>query len=125
MLSNSAGTFEIGYTNSSGQTVPYAAFVGYSDSIGSGASGTAFNDGYSFNSSFVNGYNLSFSQFQSICQSGGNGLLSILNNVGLPNDLGSYGPTPIYAPGTAYKTSSGAYVCGNSSLVSGSVSGAP
>ncbi|WP_287787369.1 Flp family type IVb pilin [Acidiphilium sp.] len=123
LANDSYGTYAIGYTNSSGQTVPYASKISYTETVASGSSGTAFNDGFSYNAAFVNGSHLSFSTFQSICQAGGNSLLNVNNAVGLTNNFGTLGPAPVYAPGTAYKTSSGGYVC-SSSLISGTLLGA-
>ena len=108
-----------------GKNVPYASLIGNSNAVPvTGSSGTAFNDGYSFNAAFVSGTGLNFSQFQTICQNGGNSIQNTLSAAGLPSNLGYNAPPPVYASGNAYETPTGDFVCGHTKLTSGTVQGA-
>ncbi len=103
--------YQIGTLNSQGSLVPY-------DLKMSGTNGPAlgdmFLDGYSFSAALVQQTGISFSQWSAKCSAGG---VPVENLFPYPVATGN---NTVYARGTPYKTAGGDFICGNTSIVSGS-----
>lgn len=104
------------YTNSAGQTVVYSTLLQGSLTVGTGSQGAAFTDGYTLNAADVSEAGITFATFSNSCSTGAP--LDIGNGFGLANEAGA----PLtYAPGVPTKDASGNFICGYSSITSGSL----
>ncbi len=114
------GHYTIVYANG----FPYAGLMGGS-AVGNTypASGTVFNDGYSFNSDYVSQTGLTFANFSSSCQSGFTGEYPTGGTNSYQGNyyggVGSGADRPYYSPGKAIIDSAGNYVCYGATMIAG------
>ncbi len=98
------------YKNSSGVEVSYSELVNFSNTVNSPSSETMFHDGYVMSVSYRAYIGLSYSQLAEQCSAGG---YTVSNSY--------LGDTIVYNAGTPSVDSAGDFVCGGTSIRSGSL----
>ena len=120
---NGNGDFTgLSYTNSAGQQVVYAVVAnpwpGYNfNTYRYQGPVTLFSDGYSDSASYISGTSETFAAFSKTCESGASQSYQYSDTLSLYSGANNQqNINVIYAPGTPYKTSGGAFICGNTHI---------